>query len=79
MARANLAETAAEVARAVGPSTPAAVVSRATFDDQRSVTGPVADIARLADAARLTAPATLIVGDVVKTVSARSLGALATG
>jgi uroporphyrin-III C-methyltransferase / precorrin-2 dehydrogenase / sirohydrochlorin ferrochelatase len=79
MARANLHETAAEVADAVGPSTPAAVVSRATFDDQRSVTGPIADIARLADAARLPAPATLIVGEVVKTVSARSLDALATG
>ena len=78
MARANLHETAAEVARAVGPSTPAAVVSRATFDDERSVTGPIADIARLADAARLAAPATLIVGDVVNAVSARSLGALAT-
>jgi uroporphyrin-III C-methyltransferase/precorrin-2 dehydrogenase/sirohydrochlorin ferrochelatase len=79
MARANLHETAAEVAGAVGPSTPAAVVSRATFDDQRSVTGPVADIARLADAARLPAPATLIVGEVVRTASVRSLGALATG
>lgn len=65
MARANLHETAAEVARAVGSFTPAAVVSRATFDDQRSVTGSLADIARLADEARLAAPATLIVGDVV--------------
>jgi uroporphyrin-III C-methyltransferase / precorrin-2 dehydrogenase / sirohydrochlorin ferrochelatase len=69
MARANLQETAAEVANAVGPSMPAAVVSRATFDDQRSVTGPVADIARLADAARLAAPATLIVGDVVSVLA----------
>ncbi|HEV2477527.1 MAG TPA: SAM-dependent methyltransferase, partial [Candidatus Dormibacteraeota bacterium] len=79
MARANLSETAAEIAEAVGPSTPAAVVSRATFEDQRSVTGPLADIARLADAARLPAPATLIVGDVVNAVTARSLAALATG
>jgi uroporphyrin-III C-methyltransferase/precorrin-2 dehydrogenase/sirohydrochlorin ferrochelatase len=79
MARANLHETAAEVAQALGPCTPAAVVSRATFDDQRSVTGRLADIARLADAARLPAPATLIVGEVVKTVSARSLQALASG
>jgi uroporphyrin-III C-methyltransferase / precorrin-2 dehydrogenase / sirohydrochlorin ferrochelatase len=79
MARANLHETAAEIAEAVGPSSPAAVVSRATFDDQRSVTGPLSDIARLADAARLPAPATLIIGEVVKTVSVRYLGALATG
>ncbi|HUE68384.1 MAG TPA: uroporphyrinogen-III C-methyltransferase [Candidatus Acidoferrum sp.] len=79
MARANLRETAAEIAEAVGPSMPAAVVSRATFDDQRSVAGPLADIARLADAAGLSAPATLIVGEVVKAVSARSLADLATG
>jgi uroporphyrin-III C-methyltransferase / precorrin-2 dehydrogenase / sirohydrochlorin ferrochelatase len=79
MARANLHEIAAEVGHAVHPSTPAAVVSRATFDDQRSVTGPLADIARLADAARLAAPATLIVGEVVNALSARSLGELATG
>jgi uroporphyrin-III C-methyltransferase / precorrin-2 dehydrogenase / sirohydrochlorin ferrochelatase len=79
MARANLHETAAQIAEAVGPSRPAAVVSRATFDDQRSVTGPLSDIARLADAARLPAPATLIIGEVVKTVSVRYLGALATG
>ena len=79
MARANLRETAAEIAEAVGPSMPAAVVSRATFDDQRGVTGPLADIARLADAEGLSAPATLIVGEVVKAVSARSLADLATG
>jgi uroporphyrin-III C-methyltransferase / precorrin-2 dehydrogenase / sirohydrochlorin ferrochelatase len=79
MARANLREIAAEIGHAVRPSTPAAVISRATFDDQRSVCGPLADIARLADAARLAAPATLVVGEVVNAVSARSLGELATG
>ena len=79
MARASLHEIAAEIGHAVGPSTPAAVISRATFDDQRSVSGPLADIARLADAARLAAPATLIVGEVVNAVSARSLAELATG
>ena len=78
MARASLRETAAEIAQSVGPSMPAAVVSRATFEDERSVTGPIADIARLADDARLQAPATLIVGEVVNALSARSLGALAT-
>lgn len=65
MARANLAAVAREVAAAVGDSTPAAVVSRATWPDQRSVRGNLSDIARLADEARLTAPATLIVGEVV--------------
>jgi uroporphyrin-III C-methyltransferase/precorrin-2 dehydrogenase/sirohydrochlorin ferrochelatase len=73
MARANLHDIAAEIALAVGPSTPAAVVSRATFEDQRSITGPLGDIARLADAARLPAPATLIVGDVVSLLSEREL------
>lgn len=65
MARTNLAEIASEIALAVGAYTPAAVVSRATLPDQRSVCGPIGDIARLADEARLSAPATLIVGDVV--------------
>lgn len=65
MARSNLAVVAADIAEVVGGSTPAAVVSRATLEDQRSVVGPVADIARLADEAHLTAPATLIVGVVV--------------
>ena len=69
MARANLREIAFEVAGALGPSARAAVVSRATFEDQRSVTGPIADIARLADDARLQAPATLIVGNVVHIAS----------
>jgi uroporphyrin-III C-methyltransferase / precorrin-2 dehydrogenase / sirohydrochlorin ferrochelatase len=73
MARANLHDIAAEIAVAVGASTPAAVVSRATFEDQRSVTGPLADIARLADAARLPAPATLIVGDVVSVLAETQL------
>ena len=65
MCRANLAEVAAQVATVVGGSRPAALVSKATWPDQRSVEGSVADIARLADQAVLEAPATLIVGDVV--------------
>lgn len=69
MARSNLADIAADIAEALGGSTPAAVVSRATLEDQRSVTGPIADIARLADEAHLAAPATLIVGDVVNVLA----------
>ena len=61
MGRANLAEIAAEV----DGSRPAALVSNATWPEQRSVTGALADIPRLAKEARIEAPATLIVGDVV--------------
>jgi uroporphyrin-III C-methyltransferase len=45
------------------PNTPAMVVSRATTRDERRVTGTLADIATLA--ARLPAPALLVVGEVV--------------
>ncbi len=44
-------------------TTPAAVVSRATTPDERTVVGTLADIARLA--ARLPAPGLFIVGEVV--------------
>jgi uroporphyrin-III C-methyltransferase len=47
------------------PSTPAAVVSRATLPDARVVVGTLNDIAGLAAAASLGAPALLIVGEVV--------------
>lgn len=47
------------------PATPAAVVSRATLPDERVVTGTLADVAALARAAGLEAPALLIVGEVV--------------
>jgi uroporphyrin-III C-methyltransferase len=46
-------------------ATPAAVVSRATLPDQKVVVGTLADVARLARAAVLQAPALLLVGDVV--------------
>ncbi|TAN31658.1 uroporphyrinogen-III C-methyltransferase [bacterium] len=76
MPRANLAEVAETLARAVGGSRPAALVGNATLADQRSVRGPLAAIARLADQRRIEAPATLIVGDVVAAVPAlRALGA----
>ena len=61
MGRANLASVVAEIEG----SRPAALVSSSTWPDQRSVTGTVADIPRLADEARIVAPATLIVGEVV--------------
>jgi precorrin-4/cobalt-precorrin-4 C11-methyltransferase len=48
------------------PETPAAVVYHATWDDERVVTGTVAEIARLAREAGITRTALLIVGDVVR-------------
>jgi uroporphyrin-III C-methyltransferase/precorrin-2 dehydrogenase/sirohydrochlorin ferrochelatase len=76
MARSNLRELAAEISRAVGGARPSALVSKATWPGQRYMTGPVADIARLADDNHLDAPATLIVGDVVGVVAAKPLAAL---
>ena len=58
-------ESLAEVTAAPDGARPAALVGSATWPEQRSVTGTVADIARLADEARIEAPATLIVGEVV--------------
>jgi uroporphyrin-III C-methyltransferase/precorrin-2 dehydrogenase/sirohydrochlorin ferrochelatase len=65
MARADLAEVAGALALAVGGSRAAAIISNATLPDQRSVTGPLDRIARLADEAAIEPPATLVVGDVV--------------
>ena len=70
MARTKLREVAANIAGVLGRSWPAAVVSNATWPDQRSVAGPIADIARLADEASIQAPATLIVGEVASVLSA---------
>jgi uroporphyrin-III C-methyltransferase len=65
MVRAYLADVASELARAVGGSRPAAVISNATLPAERKVSGPLNDIARLADQAEIGAPAVLVVGDVV--------------
>ena len=65
MPRAGLANVAAVLARAVGGSRPAAVISNATLPNQRSISGPLDRIARLADQAAIETPATLVVGDVV--------------
>lgn len=65
MPRSNLAEVAAVLARAVGGSRPAAVISNATLDNQQSISGPLERIARLADQAAIGTPATLVVGEVV--------------
>ena len=69
MASADLAQTSRTLARALGGSRPAALISQATTPDQRSVTGPLDKIARLAADAGIEAPATLVVGDVVAAAS----------
>ena len=53
------------VAAGRDPGTPAAVISRGTMPDQRVVTAALADLPEAADAADLTSPALLVVGDVV--------------
>jgi len=65
MARADLAEVAEVLARALGGGHPAAVIGNATLPDQRSIAGSLDSIARLAVEAAIDAPATLVVGDVV--------------
>jgi uroporphyrin-III C-methyltransferase / precorrin-2 dehydrogenase / sirohydrochlorin ferrochelatase len=79
MARSNLKEVAGAVARSVGGSRPAALVSNATLPEERSVTGTIADIAHLADRDAITTPATLIVGEVVRRgqLAARSVASIA--
>jgi siroheme synthase len=74
MARTDLAEVASALAGVVGRSRPAAVISNATLANQRSVAGPLDRIARLAEEAKIEAPATLVVGDVVAADSVMALG-----
>jgi uroporphyrin-III C-methyltransferase len=62
----RLAETcAALVANGRPASTPAAVISRATFPDERSVIGTLHDIAARVRDAGIPAPALLMVGEVI--------------
>ncbi len=48
------------------PETPAAIVEKGGWDDQRLVTGTLGDIASRAHEAGISPPAILVVGDVVK-------------
>jgi len=48
-----------------GVNTPAAVVEWGTLPRQRTVAGPLGDIARIADEARISSPALVVIGDVV--------------
>jgi len=47
------------------PDTPAAVIRRGTLSEQRTVTGPLRDIARIVRERNIKAPAIIVVGDVV--------------
>ncbi|MDB4931423.1 MAG: uroporphyrin-III C-methyltransferase [Myxococcaceae bacterium] len=58
-------DMAALVAEGRDPRTPAAVISAGTHPEQRVVVGTLADLAALADAAAVRAPALVVVGDVV--------------
>jgi uroporphyrinogen III methyltransferase / synthase len=48
------------------PDTPAAVIASATLADARTIVGTLASIAELAREAGIEAPATLVVGNVVR-------------
>ncbi len=54
------------IAHGLSPSTPAAVVSRGATPRQRAVTGTLATIAALADAAGLEPPSVIVVGETVR-------------
>jgi uroporphyrin-III C-methyltransferase/precorrin-2 dehydrogenase/sirohydrochlorin ferrochelatase len=60
----RLAEQA--LAAGVDPATPAAVVSRATFPDQRVLRAPLGELAARAAAAGLPSPAVVVLGDVAR-------------
>jgi uroporphyrin-III C-methyltransferase len=63
-------------AAGVDPSTPVAMVERATLDDERVVTGTLDTIVDVADAAAIEPPAVTVVGEVVgvRETVARCLG-----
>jgi uroporphyrinogen III methyltransferase / synthase len=63
----NLADwTKSLIAHGMAPETPVAVVHRGTTGRQKSVAGTLATIAKLAAQEKLSPPAIIIVGDVVK-------------
>jgi len=54
------------LAHGAGPDTPAAVIASATLPEERTIVGTLSTIAELARAAGIVAPATLVVGEVVR-------------
>lgn len=66
MATATLADISAEVIASGRPAqTPAAVIERGWTADQRTVVGTVGDIAERAEGAAVSAPAVVVIGEVV--------------
>ena len=59
----NIARKLVENGRS--PDTPAAVIHRGTVPEQRTVTGVLGNIAEKAEKGKITAPAIIVVGDVV--------------
>jgi uroporphyrin-III C-methyltransferase len=67
MGVARLAQLAADlIAHGRAPDTPAAVIQEGTTRRQRVVTGPLAELPRLAAAVRIQSPAVIVVGEVVR-------------
>jgi siroheme synthase len=60
---------ASRLAAVLGDDRPSALVSQATTPNQRVVRAPLGRIAAAARAARVEAPSTLVVGDVVNVLS----------
>jgi uroporphyrin-III C-methyltransferase len=67
MGATRLGEIAAHLLRhGKPPATPAAVIENGTLAAQRVLVAPLADLAAVAAAARVSAPATAVVGEVVR-------------
>jgi siroheme synthase len=66
---AELDAIAGRLSAVLGPDRPAAIVSQATTDNQQVVRASIGGIAAAARAARIEPPSTLVVGEVVNTLS----------
>jgi uroporphyrin-III C-methyltransferase/precorrin-2 dehydrogenase/sirohydrochlorin ferrochelatase len=66
---AELEAIAGRLSSVLGPDRPSAIISQATTADQVVVRAPIGSIAAAARAARVVAPSTLVVGDVVSVLS----------
>ena len=65
----NIELVVARLFETLAPSTPAALIAGATTTDERVARAPLGEIARVARAAGLAAPATLVVGRVVEVLA----------
>ncbi|MCG9967327.1 precorrin-4 C(11)-methyltransferase [Pelotomaculum terephthalicicum JT] len=68
----SLAAAAAELARGYGPDTPAALVYKASWPEEKVIRGTLADIARRAAAAGINRTALLLTGDFLSAPYRRS-------